>query len=238
MSRIVCWWSAGVASTVAAKLTIRDHRNAIVAYCDTSASEHPDNERYLADCEKWLGVSILRLASDKYTDTWDVFERTRFLVSPGGARCTTELKKKVRRAFEEPGDVNVFGYTAEERQRCTRFAANNPEIIARFPLVEAELSHSDCLAMVERAGIELPAMYRLGYANNNCIGCVKGGRGYWNKIRRDFPKTFERMAKLERSLGVSIDKDTYLDQLDPTSGRHQKESKIECGLFCHAAEKP
>ena len=24
-------------------------------------------------------------------------------------------------------------------------------------------------------GIEIPVMYRLGYNNNNCVGCVKGG---------------------------------------------------------------
>lgn len=31
--------------------------------------------------------------------------------------------------------------------------------------------------MVLRAGIELPLMYRMGYDNANCIGCVKGGEG-------------------------------------------------------------
>lgn len=35
-------------------------------------------------------------------------------------------------------------------------------------------------------------MYDLGYANNNCIGCVKGGIGYWNKIRIDFPEESDR----------------------------------------------
>jgi hypothetical protein len=51
--------------------------------------------------------------------------------------------------------------------------------------------------MVERAGIELPMMYRLGYSNANCIGCVKGGMGYWNKIRRDFPAEFEELAEAQ-----------------------------------------
>ena len=43
-------------------------------------------------------------------------------------------------------------------------------------------------SLIERAGLRLPEMYRLGYANANCVGCVKGGAGYWNKIRRDFPE--------------------------------------------------
>ncbi len=37
-------------------------------------------------------------------------------------------------------------------------------------------------------------MYDLGYPNNNCIGCVKGGMGYWNKIRKDFPEVFQKRA--------------------------------------------
>jgi hypothetical protein len=55
--------------------------------------------------------------------------------------------------------------------------------------------------MIERAGLMLPLMYRLGYHNANCIGCVKGGAGYWNKIRRDFPEDFEEMAQIEESIG-------------------------------------
>ena len=56
--------------------------------------------------------------------------------------------------------------------------------------------------MVHRAGVKLPAMYGLGYEHNNCIGCVKGGMGYWNKIRKDFPDAFEKMAKAAGTIMV------------------------------------
>jgi hypothetical protein len=91
------------------------------------------------------------------------------------------------------------------------------------------------------AGIEIPAMYKLGYTNNNCIGCVKGQQGYWNKIRIDFPEVFERMAKLERELNVAINKTyagdgkrkrVFLDELDPQAGRYTMEPNIECGVLC------
>jgi len=52
--------------------------------------------------------------------------------------------------------------------------------------------------MVERAEIELPEMYKLGYEHNNCVGCVKGGMGYWNKIRVDFPLRFKEYADMEK----------------------------------------
>jgi hypothetical protein len=87
-------------------------------------------------------------------------------------------------------------------------------------------------------------MYRLGYTNNNCIGCVKGGAGYWNKIRVDFPEAFDRMAKLERTLDAAICKTeptvngkrtrerVFLDELAPDEGFGQPELEMECGVLC------
>ena len=138
----------------------------------------------------------------------------------------------------------MFGYTAEEKDRAESFRRQNFEQPLETPLIDAGLSKSDCLAMIQRAGIELPAMYKLGYKNNNCIGCPKGGMGYWNKVRRDFPATFERMAALQRELGPGSGflrdhgrgRRIVLDELDPTRGNHGDEPDIECSLMCHAAE--
>ena len=54
--RIVCWFSCGAASAVATKLAIKRHGtdNLYVGYQDTG-SEHPDNRRFLKDCEEWFG---------------------------------------------------------------------------------------------------------------------------------------------------------------------------------------
>ena len=244
MSRTVVWFSAGAASAVAAKLTLLGVPDAVLAYTDPG-SEHPDNARFLDDCERWFKREVVRLRSDRYVDTWQVWEERRFLVSPAGALCTAELKKRVRFAFERPDDVQVFGYTVEEQNRADRFRRQNPEVDLRTPLIDMGLTKDDCLAMIDRAGIELPAMYKLGYRNNNCIGCPKGGIGYWNKIRRDFPETFDRMARLERDIGASVlREDTrrgdggpiWLDELDPNRGSHADEPSFECSLLCALAE--
>jgi hypothetical protein len=241
--RVLCWFSAGAASAVATKLAIAEYgatHELAIAAIDPGA-EHPDNERFLDECSAWFGQPIVRLRSEKYEDIWDVFTKTRYLVGPGGARCTTELKKKVRYAFERPDDLQVFGYTVEEQNRADRFREQNPGVTLLTPLIERGLGKSDCLAMIDRAGIELPAMYRLGYRNNNCIGCVKGGIGYWNKIRTDFPEVFDRMAATERELGRTVvrDKDgpVWLDSLDPERGNHANEPDMDCSLMCQLAEE-
>ncbi|MFA6242684.1 MAG: hypothetical protein WC655_17225 [Candidatus Hydrogenedentales bacterium] len=245
--RVLSWFSCGDASAVAAKLAIDSYGEQVeICYCDTLAHEHPDNIRFLTDVERWLDRSVTILHSPDYADIYDVFRKTRWLVGPAGARCTTELKKNVRRAYERPNDLHVFGFTAEEAKRIERFGGENPELQAIFPLMEHGLTKAECHRIVREAGIELPAMYRLGYRNNNCIGCVKGGLGYWNKIRVDFPEAFERMAKLERELDAAINKTEtredgkrirhrlFLDELPPERGHYEQEPDIECGVLCHS----
>lgn len=241
LPRILVWFSCGDASAVAAKLAVDKYGDRCqVLYCDTFAYEHPDNRRFFADVQNWLGRRIKVLKSPDYKDIYDVFEKTRWLVGVGGARCTTELKKNVRKAYQQADDTHIFGFTVDETKRVSRFHQENPELFAEFPLVDAGLTKLDCHRIIREAGIEIPAMYRLGYRNNNCIGCVKGQSGYWNKIRVDFPETFDRMAKMERHLNAAINKKyingvrhrVFLDELPPDAGRYVLEPDIECGVLC------
>jgi hypothetical protein len=233
-SRTVVWFSAGAASAVATKLALADGP-CVIAYTNPG-SEHPDNERFISDCEHWFNQEVLRLSSERYKTTWEVWEGERYLLGHEGAPCTRELKRKVRFHFERPTDRQVFGYTVEEASRVTRFREQNPGIDLWCPLIDANLSHSDCLAIVQRAGLELPAMTRLGYDHANCVGCVKGGMGYWNKIRQDFPEVFTRMGRLEREIGYHLF-DCWLDELEPTRGNYTTEPTIECSLMCALVEQ-
>jgi hypothetical protein len=256
-ARVVSWFSCGAASAAATHLALNTPlpfgaTEVVVAYCDTSRREHPDNERFLKDCERWFGQPILRLTNEDYPagDPDEVFRKTRYLVGPGGARCTAELKKKVRWAFQRPTDIVILGYTTEE------YAVRGPRTEKAEPLQkfwpilnERKLTKQNCKDIVTGAGIELPEMYRLGYKNNNCIGCVKGQAGYWNKIRVDFPDRFAEMVALERELkrtickqewsknGVRTRKRLYLDELPPDLGRYEAEPDISCGITCHSAEQ-
>lgn len=246
-SRVVCRFSCGAASAVATKLALRKYdRERVVITNSDPGSEHPDNRRFLADCRRWFNAPIIELPKGKYADTWAVWEGERFITSHQGAPCTGFLKREPAYAFARPDDIMIFGYTADKQDvdRATRLRAQNFEVIIETPLIDAGLTKADCLAMVERAGIALPAMYLLGYHNNNCIGCCKGGMGYWNKIRRDFPAVFERMAALQRHLGSGSalwregdGTPILLDTLDPTRGNHDDEPKGECSLLCYSAEQ-
>lgn len=237
MARTISWFSCGAASAVATKLC----PEAEPVYCETGA-EHPDNERFLSDCEAWFGRLVTRLKSDEYTDTWDVWEKTRWLAGIKGARCTTELKVAPRLAFQRPDDVHVFGYTADKADvtRANKLRENYPEMTIETPLIERELTKANCIEMVRRAGIELPPLYAMGFKNNNCLPCVKAtSPDYWALVRKCFPDKFDRMAKLSRELKVRLcridGERAFIDEIPldhPTTDPIQP----SCDFLCHIAE--
>ena len=123
-------------------------------------------------------------------------------------------------------------YSKKEINRAIRFKEQYPSAKPLFPLIDNKMTKPECLYFLERQGIERPLMYTLGYTNNNCIGCVKGGKGYWNKIRVDFPDYFNKMVEAERDVGHSCIRNTFLDEQDPEAGRQTPMIMPHCGNFC------
>lgn len=244
MGRILCQFSCGAPSAVAAKLTLAQHPDAILLNAFLT-KEHPDNRRFLADCERWFGRQITVLRDTKYgADPVVVFHKRGWIKSRKGASCSSSLKRGLLRSFEQPDDILVLGYTLEEQDRLDDFREHFPDRPVMAPLIDAGLTKEDCKAMVQRAGIELPLMYRLGYDNANCIGCVKGGEGYWRAIRQDFPEEFEQVAAAEEAIGEGAflfrDRDTgkrwSLRELGDGPVR-RNEALPSCSFFCEIAEQ-
>ena len=237
--KTICQFSCGAASAVATKLTLQTNSDAIVVRCDTG-SEHPDNERFMKDCEEWFGKKVQVLKSDTFDNIWEVFDKRQYLSGVGGAPCTGEMKRRPGMKIWELGDIEVFGYTVEEKSRVERFKINNPERIIKCPLIDKRFDKTDCLGMLERVGIEIPVMYKLGFRNNNCIGCVKAQSvDYWKRIRKHFPYKFEWYALKERELNHAINRVTvkgvkqavFLDEIEEGDPKGA-DPQISCGLFC------
>jgi len=239
---IVSWFSAGVSSAVATKLAIEKYSDISVVYIHID-SQHSDTMRFVKDCEKWFGVPITILQSE-YKTTINVFRQFRYINGVAGAKCTGILKKRVREQYEKDyfvknGNVyikQVWGFDLSEKNRADRVLITMPKYQHLFPLIENSISKKEAHYIIGKAGIKRPVMYDLGYNNNNCIGCVKGGKGYWNKIRRDFPKQFSEMAKVEREVGASCINGVYLDELEVNAGKHNIKIEAECDLLCQMKE--
>lgn len=236
----VCWISAGISSFMSGYLAQPIDKWIYIDIDD----QHEDSMRFIHDIEKALNIDVEVLRSSEYKTVEECVKTFGGFRNPYNsfAPCTNWLKKRVRKAWEEKHKeynlTYVWGFDAKEKNRAERTVEANPQAKHEFPLIDNNLSKEDVHGLFERKfDFKRPLMYDLGYPNNNCIGCVKGGMGYWNRIRKDFPEVFESRSKLEREVGYSILKNVYLDELDPTKGNMNTEVFPDCGIMCYFAEQ-
>jgi 3'-phosphoadenosine 5'-phosphosulfate sulfotransferase (PAPS reductase)/FAD synthetase len=209
MSKIICWWSGGITSAVACKvaLDLYGAENCRVIMIDTK-NEDDDTYRFKSDCEKWYGVNIEVITGigDDYKDIESVWFKHKSLNVANGAICSSKLKRAVREKWQEHNDFDfqVFGFEFDKKEfnRALSLSKNHPKAKSIYPLLMKGYTKDDCLRIVQDAGIEIPRMYSLGFRNNNCFktGCVQGGIGYWQKMKKEFPEKFNKMADIEHEL--------------------------------------
>ena len=231
----VVWLSAGVSSFIAGYLVKETVDEWI--YIDI-ADQHPDSMRFIHDCEKAIGKQVTILKSDEFNTVEEVCRWAKFVNSAHGAACTGMLKRKVRKQWENEhlGEpiTYVWGMDANETKRAESMKIHTPEYEHEFPLIDKGISKQEAHAILDRLGIKRPVMYDLGFLNNNCVGCVKGGMWYWNQIRKHFPDVFEARAKMERDLDSTCLKGRmFLDELPLDAGRKNDEISQDCGVMCY-----
>lgn len=205
---IICWWSGGVTSAVAIKqaIDIFGLERCRIIFIDTF-NEDNDTYRFLKDCEKWYGKKIETISAitdGKYKNIQDVWFKFKSLNVATGAICSSQLKRVVREDWEKENKFTyqIFGFDIKENNRALSMRLNNPKSKPVFPLLFNAMTKKQCVEELQSNFIAIPLMYFLGFHNNNCFktGCVQGGIGYWQKIKKEYPIKFLRMAVIERQL--------------------------------------
>jgi len=251
---IAVWFSCGAASAVATKLTIDKYKKThkILIVNNPVKEEHEDNLRFLKDVEKWINektfwYKIFRIKKYKIIEAKckeypsasivDVFEKRKYMSGRLGAPCTMLLKKQARYEFELANkiDWHVLGFTFDEKNRHERFTMNERANVLPI-LIDAELTKGDCFDVLTKNNIKLPEIYKLGYPNANCIGCVKSqSPTYWNLVRKTHPEVYNQRAEQSRVIGCRLVKRKgeriFLDELLPTD-KGGKIRSYDCGIFC------
>jgi len=158
----------------------------------------------MKDCSDWYKIKIETISSAKHKSIQEVWLRYKALNNAKGAICSSEMKRQVRETWEKNNTWGnqVFGFEMDEYKRAKSMVLNHPQTKPIFPLMMYGLSKKKCIEIVQDAGIKVPNMYSLGFLNNNCFktGCVQGGIGYWQKMKKDFPDKFENMAEMEHKI--------------------------------------
>ena len=217
-NKIIGWWSGGITSAVTCKLCIDLYgvENVRIIFIDTF-NEDLDTYRFKKDCEKWYGKkieTITRIGDDKkYKEIKDVWYTYLSLNVAGGAVCSSELKRELRKEWEKENQFSfqAFGFDIDEVRRVKSMTKNYRETAKPiFPLLMYGYTKKDCVQIVLDEGLKLPKAYVLGFLNNNCLGstptsggCVQGGIGYWQKFRDMggiWLSKFNAMAEVEHQL--------------------------------------
>jgi len=231
---IVSWFSAGVSSAVATKIALNKYGDVKIIYTHID-DQHKDTLRFISDCKKWFGVPV-EINQSELKSVENACRKAGFINSPHGAACTRLLKRRVRQMWEMDKTteecIYIWGFDCTEKDRADRVVLSMPECEHIFPLIDGNIDKAAAHGILEAAGIKRPVMYDLGYPNNNCIGCLKGGMGYWNKIKVDFPEVYKSRCELENIIGGKIFKDFNLIDLPENRGRMMPVIVPDCGLFC------
>lgn len=246
---LAVWFSRGAASAVAAKICVSEYSQSfeVRLLSNPILEEDSDSYRFQGDVANWVGQEIEVVGSDRFPsgsieEVWAAEGAMSF--ATGYAPCTDWLKKRCRQSWEAENFFNfrgdnalVLGFTADEKDRHDRFVLTERENLLPV-LIDRGITKFDCFRMVAEAGIELPRMYQLGYANNNCPGCVKAtSPTYWNRVRQTHPEVFEKRALQSRRMGVRLvrvkGERLFLDELDPSAvGRPMASENMSCSAFC------
>ena len=79
----IAWFSCGITSAVACKIALRDYED-VQLYYIAGMLVHPDNDRFISDCEKWYGQKINIVENGKYKNHFEVFKKKNYINSPYG----------------------------------------------------------------------------------------------------------------------------------------------------------
>jgi hypothetical protein len=203
---VIAWWSGGIASAVTCYLCVQwfGIENVRVIFIDTK-NEDEDTYRFKSDCENWYGKRIETITSN-YEKIEDVWFKFLHLNTSTGAICSSELKRNVREDWQKKNrySYQAFGFDLSETNRAIALKLNHPDSKPIFPLINELVNKKNCFKYLPSGIFEIkpPRVYEYGYLNNNCFktGCVQGGIGYWQKIRREYPDKFDYMAHIEHKL--------------------------------------
>ncbi len=222
--RVIVGFSGGVTSAWCASWALAQYlKSEVIFLFHDTKEEHPDTYRFIREMAIALDHPVTNFSDGR--SVVEVFEDQNAIANNRMAFCSRILKAEQRDKYfkqlkKEGVDeiINVVGFSAIETERVQRASARAEAsgYKIRFPLIENRLSKQDCADWCRNnMGVVPSAMYRWS-EHANCVGCVRGGKAYWLKVKENEPEIFEQRAKLEEEFGHTILKDMSLRVLAET----------------------
>jgi hypothetical protein len=150
-------------------------------------------------------------------DPWDIFHDVRFLGNSRIAQCSHKIKQELSRKYIEsnfnPEDVTLYlGIDWTEEHRTKSPIKNWAPYTVKFPMCEEPLlTKIDAIKALENAGIEVPRLYAMNFAHNNCGGfCVRAGQGHFINLLEKNPALYRYHEEKEQEMRDYLGKDVAM----------------------------
>ena len=185
----------------------------ILLFTDTKV-EDEDLYRFLVESSYKLDIPITNYSDGR--DIWQVFKDIKFLSNSRVNDCSLYLKRRMSRKFikqYKPDECIVYlGFDWTEIHRYERARKHWYPYTIKSPLCEPSyIDKEDMKRLISEDGIELPRLYKMGFAHNNCGGgCVKAGIGHFAKLYKEFPERFALWEKNEQEIRDYLGRDVSI----------------------------
>jgi hypothetical protein len=222
---IVCY-SGGHSSALVAIEVVRKFgkENCVLLNHDINANvENADIKRFKKEVADYLGMEITYANHPQWDkkDQFDVVvDAKAFKVGNGTALCTHRLKtqpfeKYLQDNHPDKDVVIYYGFDGNEKHRIQRrssilglqgYKTDYP--LALWPKEERTIFRTLDI------GIQRPLTYG-DFKHANCTGCLKAGKQHWYIVYCTRPDIWQKAKEAEESIGYSILKEAYLEELEP-----------------------
>lgn len=226
-THIVCYSGGHSSAIVAIEVARRfGSENVVLLNHDISSwVESADIKRFKSQVANYLGIpitfaNIKGLDASALPDQFDVVvESAAFKVGTGTELCTSRLKTepfmKWLKTHYPTGEncVIYYGFDANEKERIQRRSGilGQQGYKTDYPIA---LWPDRTIESTNEIGITPPLQYDK-FKHANCIGCLKAGKQHWYVTYCERPDVFEKAKWAEDEIGYSINRDSYLHELEP-----------------------
>lgn len=207
--------SGGLQSWVATWLDFRNHPKSthLLYFCDTGY-EHPTTYDFIS--------RSLDVLSDDFPETpamftclkseslWELFSREKFQGNGRNAVCSHKLKQEPGKKLEALLGIEdspiTFGFGPLEPERLENAKRSRKNPVA--PLLDDDTfwDKQALIGFVKSKGLDIPYLYQLGMAHNNCSGfCVKAGQGHYKSLLNNDAELYAQHEENQEAFINSLD---------------------------------
>lgn len=192
----------------------------IVLFCDTGL-EFPEMYKHIDKLEEHIGMPIVRLTPPLSFEYY-FYEHTPKRKNPNlmgnkgfswsgplSRWCTSRLKTDVIRRFKSSleKDYELIEYVG--------IAADEPHRIKdkRYPLVEWNMTESDCLDFCKSRGFDWGGLYDI-FTRVSCWCCPLQSLDELRKLRKHFPSLWAKLLEMDANTWRKFKAEYTVEQLD------------------------